>query len=96
MAMVFIEGSVYQDVPRMQHDILVCLLEALMKTTFKTLPLLAIAAGGLAHAQVTPTIAKELVNIGRGVCVPETAQVYRPLHDDLARHFLRTRSQKRA
>ena len=35
---------------------------------------------GAAGAQVTPEIAKQLVNIGRGVCVPQTAQVYRPLH----------------
>jgi len=44
-----------------------------------------ISAAGLATAacvlaQVPPDIAKQLVNIGRGVCVPETAQVYRPLH----------------
>ena len=35
---------------------------------------------GLAMAQVPPEIAKQLVAIGRGVCVPETAQIYRPLH----------------
>jgi hypothetical protein len=35
---------------------------------------------GVAAAEVPPDIAKQLVNIGRGVCVPETAQVYRPLH----------------
>jgi triacylglycerol lipase len=29
---------------------------------------------------VPPDIAKQLVAIGRGVCVPETAQLYRPLH----------------
>jgi triacylglycerol lipase len=40
---------------------------------------IAIAAAGMAHAQVPPDIAKELINIGRGVCVPETAQIYRPL-----------------
>ena len=34
----------------------------------------------MAQAQVPPQIAKELVNIGRGVCVPETAQIYAPLH----------------
>ena len=27
-----------------------------------------------------PEIAKQLITIGRGVCVPETAQLYRPLH----------------
>ena len=37
-------------------------------------------AAGVATAQVPPRIAKELVNIGRGVCVPETAEIYRPLH----------------
>jgi len=34
----------------------------------------------VAMAEVPPEIAKQLVAIGRGVCVPETAQVYRPLH----------------
>jgi triacylglycerol lipase len=29
---------------------------------------------------VPPDIAKQLIEIGRGVCVPETAQIYRPLH----------------
>jgi Carboxylesterase family len=38
------------------------------------------AMAGAALAEVPPEIAKQLVNIGRGVCVPETAQVYRPLH----------------
>ena len=41
---------------------------------------LAIATAGIASAQVPPEIAKQLVTIGRGVCVPETAQIYRPLH----------------
>lgn len=41
---------------------------------------IAIAAVGIAQAQVPPQIAKELVAIGRGVCVPETAKIYRPLH----------------
>ncbi len=40
----------------------------------------AIAASGMAFAEVPPEIAKQLVVIGRGVCVPETAQLYRPLH----------------
>jgi triacylglycerol lipase len=39
-----------------------------------------ITAAGVTSAQVPPEIAKQLVNIGRGVCVPETAQVYQPLH----------------
>jgi hypothetical protein len=42
--------------------------------------LVAAAAAGTAGAAVPPDIAKQLVNIGRGVCVPETAQIYRPLH----------------
>jgi len=41
---------------------------------------IAIVTAGLAIAAVPPEIAKQLVNIGRGVCVPETTQVYRPLH----------------
>lgn len=53
-----------------------------MRSANKTLVLAAAigVAAGLAAAQVPPEIAKQLVNIGRGVCVPETAQVYRPLH----------------
>jgi triacylglycerol lipase len=39
-----------------------------------------IAAAGLAQAEVPPDIAKALVAVGRGVCVAETAQLYRPLH----------------
>ncbi len=43
--------------------------------------LVAIAGGaGMAQAEVPPEIAKQLIAIGRGVCVPETAQLYRPLH----------------
>jgi len=42
--------------------------------------LITIATAGFALAEVPPEIAKQLVNIGRGVCVPETAQVYGPLH----------------
>jgi triacylglycerol lipase len=34
----------------------------------------------MGRAAVPPEIAKQLVEIGRGVCVPETAQIYRPLH----------------
>jgi Carboxylesterase family len=41
---------------------------------------IAIAGAGMAGAEVPPDIAKQLVAIGRGVCVPETAQIYRPLH----------------
>ena len=40
----------------------------------------ALAAAGTIYAQVPPDIAKQLVTIGRGVCVPETAKIYRPLH----------------
>ncbi len=36
----------------------------------------------MAQAQVPPDIAKQLVAIGRGVCVPQTAQLYRPLHSN--------------
>jgi hypothetical protein len=39
-----------------------------------------IASSGMAPAAVPPEIAKQLVTIGRGVCVPATAQLYRPLH----------------
>ncbi len=53
-----------------------------MKSIQKTflLMVIAVTVASLAQAQVPPEIAKQLVNIGRGVCVPETAQVYRPLH----------------
>lgn len=33
-----------------------------------------------AYAQVPADVAKKLINIGDGVCVPQTAQVYRPMH----------------
>lgn len=33
-----------------------------------------------AFAQVPADVAKKLVNIGRGVCVPQTSEVYRPMH----------------
>jgi len=39
-----------------------------------------IGAATVAHAQVPPQIARQLVAIGRGVCPPETAQLYLPLH----------------
>lgn len=53
-----------------------------MRTQQKTVWCLgiAIAVAGVVQAQVPPDIAKTLVAIGRGVCVPETAKVYRPLH----------------
>jgi hypothetical protein len=50
------------------------------KSTTLTLFAATVAAAGMAHAQVPPDIAKELIAIGRGVCVPETAEIYRPLH----------------
>jgi len=50
-----------------------------MKTTLP-LAALTLAAAHIALAQVPPEVAKQLVNIGRGVCVPETAQVYGPMH----------------
>jgi triacylglycerol lipase len=49
-----------------------------LKSSFLLTLILGIS--GVAVAAVPPEIAKELVNIGRGVCVPETAQIYRPLH----------------
>jgi Carboxylesterase family len=53
-----------------------------VKSLQRTLWLAAIAivAVEIAQAQVPPEIAKQLVAIGRGVCVPETAKIYRPLH----------------
>jgi acetyl esterase/lipase len=39
-----------------------------------------IGAATVAHAQVPPKIAKQLVAIGRGVCTAETAPLYLPLH----------------
>src|SRR5579885_2701618 len=42
--------------------------------------LITFALAGALSAEVPPEIAKELVTIGRGVCVPETAKLYRPLH----------------
>jgi hypothetical protein len=56
--------------------------EVPVRSYLKTFHLAAItiAAAGLAPAEVPPDIAKQLVTIGRGVCVPETAQLYRPLH----------------
>jgi Carboxylesterase family len=40
---------------------------------------IAFLAGTAAYAQVPPDIAAELRRIGTGVCVPETAKIYRPL-----------------
>jgi hypothetical protein len=51
-------------------------LEVVMRIALITLGISFMGA----QAAVPPDIAKELVNIGRGVCVPETASVYRPLH----------------
>jgi len=58
------------------------LLEVRVTSLHKTtlFAALAIAVTGIAQAQVPPDIAKKLVEIGRGVCVPETAALYRPLH----------------
>ena len=39
-----------------------------------------IAAAGWTQAAVPPDIAKKLVNIGKGVCVPQTDAIYRPMH----------------
>src|SRR5262249_41066183 len=38
-----------------------------------------LTAATIAQAQVPPDIAAQLRQIGRGVCVPETAKIYRPL-----------------
>jgi triacylglycerol lipase len=43
---------------------------------------IAVLTSGLVSAQVPPEIAKQLAAIGRGVCVPETASIYRPLHSN--------------
>jgi len=54
-----------------------------MKNTLSFAGMLVVmftAAAGLAQAEVPPDIAKALVAVGRGVCVAETAQLYRPLH----------------
>jgi len=55
-----------------------------MRSMQKNLWLVAIGAAvvGIAQAEVPPQIAKELITIGRGVCVPETAQLYRPLQSN--------------
>jgi hypothetical protein len=45
----------------------------------KSLAGIAVVALGIAHAAVPPEIASQLREIGRGVCVPETAKIYRPL-----------------
>lgn len=51
-----------------------------MKFTPTLLPLSVLAFATTALAQVPPDIAKQLVTIGRGVCVPETTKIYLPLH----------------
>jgi hypothetical protein len=57
-------------------------LEVRVKLIHTTPWLAAIAfvTAGAAQAQVPPDIAKQLVTIGRGVCVPETSKLYLPLH----------------
>jgi hypothetical protein len=52
-----------------------------VKLTHTTPWLAAIAfiSAGAAQAQVPPDIAKQLVTIGRGVCVPETTKLYLPI-----------------
>jgi hypothetical protein len=40
---------------------------------------IAFMASPAAHAQVPPDIAAKLREIGTGVCVPETAKLYKPL-----------------
>jgi acetyl esterase/lipase len=53
-----------------------------MRLRGETLVIVAmlIGAATVAHAQVPPQIAKQLVAIGRGVCPQETAQLYLSLH----------------
>jgi BD-FAE len=46
----------------------------------KSICLAVLAAAGVVQAQVPQDIARKLVAIGRGVCVPQTAKIYRPLH----------------
>lgn len=41
-----------------------------------TLATMVLGTAGILAAQVPPDVAKELITIGRGVCVPETAFVY--------------------
>ena len=57
-------------------------LEVRLRSAQRVLYVMTIlaAAGETARPAVPPGIAKQLVEIGRGVCVPETAQIYRPLH----------------
>jgi hypothetical protein len=56
-------------------------LEVQLTSAQKTLWfVIAAAVAVTAEAAVPPEIAKQLMEIGRGVCVPETAQIYRPLH----------------
>ncbi len=45
----------------------------------KALTGIALLAMGTAYAAVPPEIASQLREIGRGVCVPQTAKIYRPL-----------------
>lgn len=53
-----------------------------MRLTYETLMIAAVltVAATVAHAQVPPQIAKQLVAIGPGVCTQETAPLYLPLH----------------
>jgi Carboxylesterase family len=53
-----------------------------MTSVQKKLPLLAIAiaAAGKLPAQVPSDLAKQIANIGPGLCFQETALLYRPLH----------------
>src|ERR1700758_1124548 len=58
-------------------------LEGVVTSHHKIWPLpLTLALAGLVSAQVPPDIARQLVEIGRGVCVPQTAKIYRPLHSN--------------
>ena len=50
-----------------------------MKLRIPTLIVLMAMVTAIAHAQVPPEIAAKLREIGTGVCVPETAKLYKPL-----------------
>ncbi len=49
------------------------------KSTSPWLAALALLTAGVVEAQVPPDLAKQLVTIGRGVCVPETSKLYLPI-----------------
>ena len=50
-----------------------------MELSLKPLLAGALLAGAIVQAQVPPKVAADLVDIGRGVCFPQTAALYQPL-----------------